>query len=72
MTNHRELVWTEVRRLGREGDGANDCDRRYITTVLLAVDSGRKGKDDTSVGRMAGTDEGRLIPGVYMGDIIVT
>ena len=67
---HRKLVWMKVRWLGEEEVDVSDYDHRYITTVLLAVGGGGKRKDGTNVGGMAGKDEGRLAPGVYMWDIV--
>ena len=66
----RELVWMKVRWLGEEEVDVSDYDHGYITTVLLTVDNKGRREGDTSVRGMVGTDEGRLVPGVYMWDIV--
>ena len=38
--------------------------------MLLTVDNIGRREGDTSVRGMVGTDEGRLVPGVYMWDIV--
>ena len=70
VMRHRELVWMKVRWLGEEEVDVSDYDHGYITTVLLAVGSGRKRKDGTNVGGMAGTDEGRLDQGECVSGIL--